>query len=446
MKSLRKTSFSIATIIAMAMLYFGCSADTQSMNFPGNKEYHITWVTLTGKVFNGLNRTQVTPTTNTDLAGTLTYADPNTGVLTNVKARFDSTSGMFSFFPIPSSTAYSVEFSAGDSFQNFVNENPTGINNSAITGTIFDNAEVLMSNVYLFPTGKNPGDVIITVYDASNGNVISATGKVVVKQGIGSFGSLDNSGTGLTNNYLDRVVKIESDLAAGIATIKGTDLVLGASYTVEVYGVAGYQVRTSAPADFNANTTDASTVRIALTDNETALTVLARSDYSTLGTSVQTSGSNVITITFNKDIELDPQSKNNALASSLFGTISDDDGDGIGSGTTDWATTLGCAMGSNDAGCDGYGSGTYAAPWQGPKESKRVSLSVTGAVLTITVNVSTTTINNYDADDNLTVGLNLGNIAVRKKGSTVGFTALTTLLSTTNWNSGNIIVKKATNY
>jgi hypothetical protein len=118
MKSLRKTSISMAAIMAVAMFYFSCTTELKQSE-PASIVARVTGMaTLTGKIYNGLNRTQITGTTDSTLSGTLTYIEPGSGTVKTISAKIDTATGIYVFSQIPSETPFTVEFSAGTSFQN----------------------------------------------------------------------------------------------------------------------------------------------------------------------------------------------------------------------------------------------------------------------------------------------------------------------------------------
>lgn len=372
---------------------------------------------LYGRLYNGLTRSQLTPTTNTNLSGTLTYASANATV--QLTATFDA-KGFYIFSGIPTNTPFVVEFSDGTTFLQFFHES-NGITETVRTAgdtMVYDGGFVKLGNVYLFPADVNPGDVSIEIYDVDNGSVISASGTVLLKP-LTLSSPLDNSDTTnqLVNYANDRATKISATLDAGKVTVSGTGLVLGVSYTVEVYGVAGYLVSTA--STITPNTTSAQTERIALTQSTSAAPeILARSDYNAYGEQIPSGGT--VTLTFDRNIELDP---NTAYTAEITAITTDDTNDD---------TTLNVLAGFT-------GDANLATP----VASNHLTVSVSDNVLTIAVKSGY--LSTEDTADDLSIAFDRASIAVRETGSTRSFVDLTGVTwGSAAWNNATIVIRDST--
>jgi hypothetical protein len=352
-----------------------------------------------GHVYNGLTRAMLTPATPATLSGTLTYYASGKAAVV-VDATFDG--GFFFFGKIPVDTPFIIEFVDAGFLSWFLEDN-NGIANNVEPAPFGEHWLVgsdpaMLGNVYLFPTGVNPGDVTIEIIDASNGGVINSAGSVLLEPAATAL--LNDDSTNLfANGWYARAPKVSGTLVAGTVTIPGTSLVLGATYTIEVYGVTGYA--NNLAGSVIANTASAQRAPVTLTDAISALTVLARSDLDALGNKVVSGGT--VTFTFNRDIELDPDTQYTALISSLTANP-DTDVDGVQSALAAF-------------------TGTATANPQ--VASNHLTVTVSGKTLTVAVKAGY--LSTEDLQDDLTVRVDTTTISLRVAGGNAAFATLSTL-------------------
>lgn len=359
---------------------------------------------LYGRVYDGLTRTMLTPTATNLLEGVLTYF-ANGKAPVEVTAEFSDT-GFYSFKGIPTDTPFVVVFS-GTGFIEWFFEDANGIAEN-VDGAAFGeswlvgNDPVVLGNAYLFPTGVTPGDVTIEIRDNDNGAVINSAGTVLLEVTTASppYNDLanDDATNLLANGWYLRAAKVTGTLAAGTVTIPGASLLLGASYTVEIYGVTGYQYTTS--GSFNADTASAQLVPVTLTQVAQALALVSRSDRNEFNAAIPSGGT--VVYTFNRDVELDPTTQYTAQITSI--TTVDIDNDAVNN-------VLAAFTGDPNA-------VTQVV-------SNHLTVTVTGR--TMTVSVKTGYLTTDEAADDLTLTLDTASIALRAAGVTSAFVTLDSL-------------------
>jgi len=360
-----------------------------------------------GHVYNGLTRAMLTTTTNPNLVGTLTYyANGKDAVV--VDAVFDATTGFFFFGKIPVDTPFIVEFADGTSFLTWFSEDTDGIpRNVEAAGFgetwLVGSDPAVLGNAYLFPSGVNPGDVTIEIYDASNNAVINSAGSVLLESTTTTNLLNTDLNNDLVNHWYDRAQKVSGTLAAGTVTILGTSLVLGATYTIEIYGVTGYQ-NSVGSVTVVANTASAQTVRVPLADVLSALALVAASDIDALGNKVVSGGT--VTFTFNRDVELDPDTADTAQINAI--TTADTDVDGV--------TNVLAAF-----------TGTATANPQ--VASNHLTVTVSGKTMTIAVKAGY--LSTEDTADNLSVDVITNSIQLRIAGSSESWVTFRSLITGT---------------
>lgn len=394
----------------------GCSLVNGSLTYVVEPDGKIA---IFGKVYNGLTRSEIAVHNNKTFKATLTYANRE-GWMSRVTVQTDD-NNYYYFSGIPTDTPFRIEVAYSDtngSFLPFFHENSTGISDALTTSgtfTQFDPGKSLLKNVYLFPGNVNPGTVTLQVYDASNGAAIASSGTVLLFPT--SVSTLDNNDSNniLPNGAGERVEKITATLTNGVAEIPGSSLTLGVTYTAEIFGVTGYEIYEGTIGTMN--TASATTKRIELTQNVVSSTpiVIARSDFDAYGSQIASNGS--ITLTFDRNIELDPTTQYTALITGITTNDTDDDGN---------TTTLAAFTGNpNNA---------------TPVASNHLTVTATNNTLTIAVKSGYLSLE--DTADELSLVFDRTTIAIREAGTTGAFFALNAVTWNIGaWNSGNVIVR-----
>lgn len=375
-----------------------------------------------GKVFNGLTRAVITSAADTSLAGKLTYYDPDKNQTVTVDASF---SGDYYYFSkIPTATPYEMTFTATD-VQMWSYSTTTGISEVAFNANapaggataggstwFVGNDPATLGNVYLYPSNVNPGDVTLKILDQQSGSLIKAAGTVLlVPSAASGLGSTAGHSNELVNQaLLNSTVQVSATLKDGSVDVPGTSLTLGASYTIQVYGVDGYNATTSG-GTLTPTTSSKSTQSVSLT-SVAPLTQLKITGYSDIVPSYgtvtykQTPAGTTLTITFNQAIELDPYTADLAEITSV--SAPDTNGNGTTSSLTAFAGTVNPAKASNQLSVAVSGSGNNM----------------------LTITVLSTAITTEDTGDKLGVFIDTKSIGVRLKGSSDSYTTLDNFVTT----------------
>lgn len=403
---IKKLSF----ILLASLLFFSCELDKdEKESFTNYTTKGPEVGTLYGKVYNGLTRTALTKTSENSLAGKLTVA--KSGSIKTINASFNS-NGYYYFEDVPLDSEYVVEFSDGTTYTDFIASSfisSTGIQSNDTV--VFSKYNSDLRNIYLFPANVNPGALTIEIYDGDNG-LISSSGTVLLCPVSNS--ALNNGTVDILTNEISLATKVSGTLASGTVTIPAASLVLGVTYIIEVYGVTGYDVDTS--SIITMESASATTKRVTLTDTESFSNprIVSRSDFDSYGKQIASNGS--ITLTFDRDIELDPNSQYLAEISSYSQNDTDDDG-----------TTSVLAAFTGDAGV------------ATPVASNHLTLTASGKTLTIAVKSGY--LSTEDTDDELSIVIDTSTIAVREASSSRPFTALNSISAVNASNTGTVIVR-----
>ena len=233
---------------------------------------------------------------------------------------------------------------------------------------------------------------------------------------------MNKYGEDLSDSYIG--TSVSGSLAAGTAVIDPASLIYDATYTVEVFGVTGYQNGSNtfkAGEDVSAGSTVVSVPLASLT-NSSPVTAVSRNDrddygYIALGGSSDSIVS--LEITFDKDIEVDPSTQYLAEISGI--TQSDIDEDTV-------INTLLAFTGD-----------VTVDP---PVASNHLTVTASDNVLTITTKAGY--LATEDTADDLSITINFGSIYIRESGSTEEWYALSTggVLPAT-MNSTTVIVRNS---
>lgn len=387
----KSTPFLFLAVLLLAAMLMGCSSPFFSGVGKG---------AVYGRVYNGLTRTLITSTTNTGLAGKLTYYDKDKKASTTVAAKF---SGDFYYFAeIPTLTPYVMEFADGTTFRTWfselagITEAPTASAGSQLW--FLGGNPATLGNVYLYPSNVTPGDVTIRILDNDNGAQIKSAGTVQLTPTNAPSPSNTAALNMLTNHADVRSPVISGTLVDGSVKFAGTTLTLGVTYSIRIYGVTGYNGTTDT---VSSDTASATTKDIALTEIATNLSLASVSDVNSLGNKI-TAG-NAVTFYFNQDIELDPNVVNTARLNGITTNDTDDDGT---------VNVLAAFSGNPNAAT--------------PVASNHLTVTVAGNALTVTLKAGCFT--TEDTADDLEATITTSSIGLRAKGSTRTYQTLNNLI------------------
>ncbi len=208
-----------------------------------------------------------------------------------------SSDGHFALGPLPLNTDYTVVIRA-EGYRSFESHN-AGLSNGGL---------VKYNDAYLFPTDLQSQDVTIRVTLSDDLALPSGLLRARPTTGSAFYDSADESPLGVDDQLWEndddlQVRSVTGPLTDGVATLSGSALVYGVSYTLSVFGVPGYRVAGEAGADSETAFVAGETGLLAVTLDPVSASPIAVA-YDATRAGFSESGEAVVV--FNQPIEFAP--------------------------------------------------------------------------------------------------------------------------------------------
>jgi hypothetical protein len=200
-----------AAVVAMVLSSMACQTNTNTKNRP---LFPDGWIVIEAVVLNGLTGAPV--------------ASPNLRVQVghHVLPSEDS-NGLYYVYGVPNNTPVFVLADAGgySPFIAMVSVNGAG---NVLTGDYY----YQFYNVMMYPMGTVPGNIVVSVYTADGTPIDSATvvATMTAASAMVPVSSPLASGVGILPN------SVVATTSGGKATFSGASLILGADYSIDVFG------------------------------------------------------------------------------------------------------------------------------------------------------------------------------------------------------------------
>jgi hypothetical protein len=318
-----KKILSVGCLLLVTMvLLFGCqgktdnSATTQNVLPP--QEYNKTF-TLQGKIMNALTGAPVGDDAAGALAVYLIQGDIDRGPTKLHSGAGDPLLGEYSISGIPADKTFGEAIFKVVVIKSGYQDFSANINfDATITAGAFANDGTLnmIGNIYLFPIGAVPGDIVVEVRSPHLVPVPGAT--VLLQQNV-----TNNTVNALTGDRLLPTAGLYSSMSAttdanGLATFSSANLVLGGGYNavVEAINFQGDELGTTTSAVFVVGT-DSLHQNISM--NAAGSSFFVTSASNQIPGTITFSG--ILTLNFNEPIALTTTAFGATLVSTTSGTV-----------------------------------------------------------------------------------------------------------------------------
>lgn len=352
-----------------------------------------------GKIVNALTLDYVTVSKASDVSVKVIYG--STTKSADVKVTESSTKNIASVMwsaKVPEYTDFIVQVVV----DGYVSFEATQNQASNTQNSTSDYSEIDQRDIYLYPNSTVAEDRTYVIADAAEA-IIPATGSFIA--------TIDTSlTTGIATTFTEEYSnhRITGAITDGAFTIPAASQIYGATYTIRIYGVSGFQANSA--TSFTAGSAVTTNEIITLTSSDAGTNALAVTSVNWLNADGTTKeGLTALTVTFNRAIELHP-----ALAADVVDLVSltttNSDGD---ANTISWSGGSTTAATYSSSAYDGYAQNSGAVY----TTSARSSIAVSGNTVTVTMTGSVSD----DAQDAYAYVFAIGAIQVRLSGTQDAF-------------------------
>jgi hypothetical protein len=379
MKNLKKVALVLVTLIALV----GCdlfSPAVTSKITNGN-------VNTYGKILNAITKDYVSVTAASDVSIKFLY-----GVTSSITATVTKSDDSLMWnADLQEDVDYIVQVKVAG-YVDFEAEYALGSTSAGSTYEVVDRKDIM-----LLPSSNVSTDRTYTIVDTNKATIITT----------GSFTAYISTAITdytFTNPYSNKT--ISGTITDGAFTIPAADQIGGATYTIRIYGVSGYEVDESTTFVAGSQVTPNETITLSPATGTKEIIAVTSVNYLNADGSLK-EGLTAITITFNRAVELHPALVADVV--DLVGlTTTNDDGD---ANTISWngasATSATYTSGNT---IDNYAqnSGSYVV-------SARSSITLSTDFKTVTITMTGTI--NDDTDDSYYYTFYTSLLEVREKGT-----------------------------